>query len=122
MLLSECYQLFGGDYESVKQRISKEEIIEKFVLRFLTEPSYDNLCAALKEENYEEAFRAAHSLKGVSQNLGFERLSVSSGDMTEYLRDMDKAKIDDDRLMDLLDKVSLDYREVMDAVRRYAEK
>lgn len=32
MLLKECYDAIGGDYESVKHRISKEEIIEKFVI------------------------------------------------------------------------------------------
>lgn len=30
MLLKECYDAFGGGYESVNQRISKDEIIKNF--------------------------------------------------------------------------------------------
>ena len=50
MLLKECYNLFGGDYEVVRQRMMKDEIIEKFVIKFLTEPSYQNLCDTIESE------------------------------------------------------------------------
>lgn len=120
MLLSECYALFGGDYEAVRQRICKEEIIQKFLLKFLTEPSFEQLCTELDANHPEEAFRAAHSLKGVSQNLGFDRLSVSAEEMTEYLRN--NQQLDMERCNVLLEKVRRDYCEVMEAVRRFAEE
>ena len=34
----------------------------------------------------EAAFRAAHTLKGVAQNLGFQKLYLSSAALTEALR------------------------------------
>lgn len=121
MLLKECYNLFGGDYEAVRQRMMKDEIIEKFVIKFLTEPSYQNLCDTIESEDYVEAFRAAHSLKGISANLGFLRLEKSSGVLTELLRDNGGRQIDREIVKELLENVSKDYREVVEAVRTYAE-
>lgn len=121
MLLKECYDTFGGEYESVKQRISSDEIILKFVLKFLTEPSYANLCKALEEEDYEEAFRAAHSLKGVCQNLAFKRLSESSSVLTELLRSRDEKSVDKVRCEELLQEVSEDYKAVVEAIGKLKE-
>ena len=47
MQLKECYDVFGGDYESVRQRMPREQMIRKFVLRFLSDPSYELLCSSL---------------------------------------------------------------------------
>lgn len=38
------------------------------------------------KKNYDEAFRAAHTIKGICQNLSFNRLYESSYNMTESLR------------------------------------
>ncbi len=86
MTLQEFYQKLGGDYEEVLQRLTKEERIERFVLRFLTDDSYELLCDAMAVENYEEVFRAVHTLKGVCLNLGFSKLLVASAAMTEAVR------------------------------------
>ena len=40
----------------------------------------------LEEQNYEEAFRAAHTLKGICQNLAFVQLYDSSAQLCEALR------------------------------------
>ena len=37
--------------------------------------------------NYEDAFRSAHTLKGVCQNLFFDCLYEVSNELTELLRD-----------------------------------
>ena len=41
----------------------------------------------MKDKNYEDAFRSAHTLKGVCQNLSFDRLYEVSYELTELLRD-----------------------------------
>lgn len=41
---------------------------------------------AINSQDWEAAFRAAHTLKGVAQNLGFQRLYLSSAALTEALR------------------------------------
>lgn len=118
MQLRECYDSFGGSYEDVKKRIPKEEMIKKFAIKFLSETSYELLCRNLEKKDYEEAFRAAHSLKGVSQNLGFQRLGNSSSTMAELLRNSSEKDIDKDQCEAVLQQVTADYEEVTGALRK----
>lgn len=41
---------------------------------------------AVDRSDWESAFRAAHTLKGVAQNLGFDRLYAVSVPLTEAMR------------------------------------
>lgn len=111
MNLKECYTALGGDYESVMSRLMTERLVNKFVLKFLNDASYANLVKSLGEGNTAEAFREAHTLKGVCQNLSFDRLFQSSNAITEALRDGDTTKANE-----LLPKVEADYKQTVDAI------
>ncbi len=117
MTLRELYTAIGGDYEGVLGRMmNRESMVEKFVLKFLQDASYDKLMESMEAENYEEAFRAAHTIKGVGQNLGFTRLYQSAGALSEALRGgcrpQDQA---------LLERVEEDYRQTAGAIRAFQE-
>ena len=76
----------GGNFAEVSGRLPSAKLIERFALRFLDDPSYADLCKAMEAGNREEAFRAAHTLKGVSANLSFTQLLNSAHALTELLR------------------------------------
>ena len=86
MTLKEFYTVSGGDYEGTLARLLTEARIKKFAHKFKDDPSFGELCKALEEGNAEAAFLAAHTLKGVCQNLGFDSLYRSSSAITEILR------------------------------------
>lgn len=86
MTIKECYEKLGSNFEDVKARMMSERLIQKFSLKFLDDKSYTNLLSAFEEGRDEEAFRFAHTLKGVAQNLGFDKLYKSSDKLTEALR------------------------------------
>ncbi len=86
MTLQECYTALGGNYNDVIQRFRSEKLVIKFIFKFLDDPSYALLCKSMQENNDAEAFRAAHTMKGICQNLAFTRLYKSSYDMVEALR------------------------------------
>ena len=86
MTLEECYQSFGGDYAQAAARFPSVALLGRFVVKFLKDPSFDALCAAFAAGNRAEAFRAAHTLKGLSANFSFQRLYASSAQLTETLR------------------------------------
>ena len=65
MTLQECYTQLEGDYEGVLARLRSERMVQKFVLKFLNDKSYELLVTSLEAGNKEEAFRAAHTIKGV---------------------------------------------------------
>ena len=85
MTIQECYEAIGGNYEDVLRRLPSEALIRKFTLKFLEDQSYPLLKQSLGDNNYEEAFRGAHTLKGVCQNLSFDRLYEVSSELTELL-------------------------------------
>ena len=86
MTIQECYMALGGDYEQVKRRLPSDGMIKRFLAKFPGDDSFAVLCQALENGRREEAFRAAHTLKGVSANLGLDRLSASASALTELLR------------------------------------
>ena len=49
-------------------------------------PAFPSSRALWKKKIVEEAFRAAHTLKGVAQNLGFTPLYEATATLTEVLR------------------------------------
>jgi len=86
MTTKECFDAMGADYQGVLDRFSSEALVKKFALKFLDDNSFNNLKKALADSNVEEAFRAAHTLKGVCLNLGFDNLYKVSSEITEILR------------------------------------
>lgn len=86
MTLKECYQAMDASYDEVISRLRSERMVQKFALKFLNDGSYQLLISSMEEGNCEEAFRAAHTIKGVCQNLDFTRLYRSSSQLSEALR------------------------------------
>ena len=117
MTIQECYQKLGGDYVQVEKRLPGIHLIRKFIAKFLDDGSYPELCRAMEQGQTEEAFRAAHTLKGVSANLGFDRLTASSGELTELLRGRTDGIPTE--TVPLLDMVRQDYELTADAIRAY---
>ena len=86
MTLQECYKAMGSNYDEVLGRLRSERMIHKFALKFLEDTSYELLITSMENKDYAEAFRAAHTIKGVCQNLDFTRLYRSSSQLSEALR------------------------------------
>lgn len=121
MTLKECYDSFGGNFETAKKQMIKEEIIDRFVLKFLDDRSYTKLIDAVNEQNYEDAFKAAHTLKGVCLNLSFERISNSVSILTEFLRNKKNDEVDRFTCDNLMQSVTLDYNEIISSICSYRD-
>lgn len=120
MKLQECYIKFGGDYDDVFSRLRTEERIDKFIRRFLDDESFKLLSDSLGKNEKEEAFRAAHTLKGIAQNFSFTKLYESSEELTEALRPGNEnigADIDQ-----LFESVKRDYKIVVEAIQSYIDE
>lgn len=86
MTIQECYKKMGADYQEVLGRLHNEAMICKFVRMFLQDDSFHILEDGLRRGDVKEAFRGAHTLKGVCQNLGFSNLYAPAYTLTETLR------------------------------------
>ena len=67
-------------------RLGTEELVVRFARKFPADTSYTQLCEAMAQGDAETAFRAAHTLKGLCLNLGFESLYKVDAALTEELR------------------------------------
>ena len=117
MTLKECYAAMEADYDGVLGRLRSEKLVQKFVLKFLDDASFGNLCKALEEKNYEEAFRAAHTIKGVCQNLSITKLGASSSALAELLRGGNWS----DEAAALAEETSRDYQKTISAIQAFQE-
>lgn len=115
MTLQECYAALDGDFAGVSGRLPSEKFIQKYVLKFLDDGSYELLLRSMEEENWEEAFRAAHTIKGVCQNLSLTRLADSSSALCESLRGGTPPA------SGLAEQVSADYQETVSAIQAFRE-
>ena len=114
MTLQECYAAMGGNYNDAIGRLRSERLVQKFILKFAADGSFNLLCRSLEEKNYEEAFRAAHTIKGVCQNLDFTRLYQSSSQLSEALRNGFTPEAPA-----LAEQVKQDYQQTIEAIRAY---
>lgn len=114
MTLQDCYNALGGDYQETVARMCSERLVQRFVIKFLDDGSYDLLARSLADKNYEEAFRAAHTIKGVCLNLGFTRLQASSSELTEALRAGHHEEAER-----LFPTVAADYKVTIDAITAF---
>ncbi len=86
MTIEQAYEKMGADYKGVLTRFMNEALVTRFAGKFLTDTSFDDLKNALAAKDVATAFRAAHTLKGVCLNLGFDNLYKPSSELTEVLR------------------------------------
>lgn len=113
MTLEECYVALGGDYAAVTGRLRSPERVDRFLRMFLQDDSFSQLQSALSGGDNDTAFRMAHTLKGVCQNLALDRLYESSAALTEALRGGPHGDV-----AGLWAQVQQDYQSTVDAVRQ----
>ena len=116
MTLRVCYAALGGDFEAVTSRFPNEKFVQKYLIKFLSDGSYDLLIRSMEEQDYQEAFRAAHTIKGVCQSLDFTTLCASSSQLNEALRHGFTPEAPA-----LLEKVKEDYQHTVEAIRAFQE-
>jgi len=107
----------GLDVEKVYERfMGNEEMIDKYLKRFITDKHYERLTSALNERDTQRAFQEAHALKGLCANLSLIDISKEMNVCVEYLRvnDLDNA---------IHIKVTLDeiYEKTIHALENYFE-
>ena len=84
--LEQAYHELGDDYEGVTTRLMGDALVARFVGKFFEDENFAKLGGALAAQDVKAAFMAAHTLKGVCQNLGFDNLYAPSSELTEVLR------------------------------------
>lgn len=105
--LKEC----GADVETTVNRfMGNEAMYEKFLKKFTDNSNYSGLEESIREENYEEMFKYAHTLKGVSANLGLDPIYKAASDLTEEIRGKQAEEVDKGRVQDIWQELQSVYK------------
>ena len=110
--------MLGADYGEVRARLIKEERIEKYLHIFFNGEYFETIGRSINEGNWGEAFRAVHSLKGVSLTLGFQKLYQASDALCDMLRDCVTPEAD---ISGPVQELQVQSVQLMPAVRRQSD-
>ena len=112
---------WGVDWDDLSARfMNNDDLIAKFMFKFLKDQSFNELTVAMEAGNVTDAFKAVHTLKGVSGNLGFKSMLEPVVNLTEITRagSMEGAEVQYElikdkyeTLMDILNKYNRDEKE-----------
>lgn len=84
---------------TVNRFMGNESLYLKFLYKFQNDQSVASIGQHIAEQNAEEAFKSAHTLKGVAANLGLDPIARYASDLTELLRGKSQfSEVDTDRL------------------------
>ena len=77
----------GIDVDSGMERfLENEELYLKFLMKFPADENYQGILDTMEKNECSEAFRCAHTLKGLAGNLSFNYLYQSLIPFVEELR------------------------------------
>ena len=77
----------GMDTPGALERfMNNEELYVRFLKKFLADPNMEALKESIAGQDYENAFKQAHTLKGVTGNLGLTTLYLPLSELVECLR------------------------------------
>lgn len=71
---------------SVERFGNNEMIFKKFLKKFSEDKTYSILCEAIENKDYENIEKSAHTLKGISANLGLTNLQECSNEIVGAVR------------------------------------
>lgn len=89
-----------------------EQLYISCLWMFLDDPTMDELNEAIRIKSWDEAFTAAHALKGLAGNMGFVPLMHSTGKLVVLIRGGRLQEIGD-----CVAQINSNYRDITDAIR-----
>ncbi|MDO4273103.1 MAG: Hpt domain-containing protein [Eubacteriales bacterium] len=94
MTLKEFAENTQMDFEGTLERFANmESLLVKFLKKFVSDPTYEELRTAIENQDFSTVERAAHTLKGVAGNLGFQKLFYINQEIVDAVRNDNVDKI-----------------------------
>lgn len=111
----------GADVNTtVKRFMGKEELYMKFIMKFRDDRNLQILQDNLEKKDYEEVFNNAHSIKGVTSNLGLNPIWEEAAAICDLLRGKQPEEVDTEKLQDLVKELTIVYQRFQGIIAEYA--
>lgn len=109
----------GVDVDATLNRfMGRDSIFMKFIMKFADDQSCKQIREGLENRDAQMAFDRAHSLKGVSGNLGIIPVYTLAAQISDLLRGKQSDEVDFDQVMD----VQCELEEACDKIYRLLEE
>ncbi len=103
MTFEEAVQQYDGSEIDFKNSLTRMcnngQLYSKFLHKFLTDGTYRDFCEAYEQKDMDRMLHTAHTLKGLSGNLGLSRVYEHSARIVEQIRngetDIDSRPLDE---------------------------
>lgn len=109
----------GADVETTLKRfMGNEKMYMKYIMKFLDDKNFDSIRENLESQNYEAVFNAAHTLKGVTANLGLNPVNAAASEISELLRGKAAAEVNAEKVEAVFAELSESYerfRKILEA-------
>ena len=107
----------GADVDGALNRfMGKISLYKKFLAKFLDDRSYPDMLVQFDLHNPEEAFRQAHTLKGVAANLGINNL------LTVLVPVVERLRAGDEPSEDQVTACKVEYEKIVSIIEDYKEE
>lgn len=78
---------YGIDYIDAMDRMDDDaDLYKTLAMKYLDNSNYADLVASMEMKDFDEGYKAAHSLKGISGNLSFNDLFKVAAAMSDALK------------------------------------
>ena len=120
MTVQELYGQIGGSYDDVRRILPMDNLIAKFVVKFLDDKSAEALFFAWDARDAAALFEGAHAMKGVCANIGLTALSAEASALAEEFRPGRERAMDDAEVQRRVDELRADYDRALEGIRAFA--
>ena len=121
MTVQELYESIGGSYDSAKRILPMDQLIGKFVVKFLDDKSFEKLESAAAAGDGTGIFEGAHAMKGVCANLGLDSLSRAASELAEEFRPGHDRTMDDAAVREKVAELKGLYDRTMEGIQKFSD-
>lgn len=122
MTVQELYESIGGNYGQALSVLRMDKLIDRYVRKYDPSAQLEKLREAEATLNPGDIFEAAHAMKGVCGNLGFDPIAEQAALLTEEFRPGSARRLTDEQVRAILKKLEKLNRQTVDAIRAYSEQ
>lgn len=112
----------GVDVEATLKRfMGREAIFMKFIMKFADDQSCVGIREGLENQDAQAAFEHAHSLKGVSGNLGISSVYHLAAQISDLLRGKSIEEVQMDQVLELQKQLEETCDTLRNLIQRYQQ-
>lgn len=112
----------GVDVEATLKRfMGREAIFMKFILKFADDQSCTGIRESLDNQDAKAAFEHAHSLKGVSGNLGISSIYDLAAQISDLLRGKSIEEVSMDQVLELQEQLEKTFGSFRSLIQNYQQ-